>query len=662
MRRVLGSSTLLPLCVCLAGPVAASPLPDELTISIGGHRQKLTRTRAYVPSPRRAAVMSMPVLQLGSHDLPDFPELLIVVTTADIAEGSAALPDYIAWRRAQGWRVIVATESQWDQPAPRDWDDRAARIREFLRGIYEREGAGYVLLIGDPDPDGDGVPMRRMEPMAHLLPYYPPSLADSLSGVPTDHYYADLDSDWDCDGDGTFGEYPDDAGPAGECADWGPELIVGRIPVYRGVTDLDAILTATVDYDTAPDKSARDTALFVGAFGGFRGQSSPGGDGSTYPEDDDLAAFLARTAADLPAGVGPLRLFEEDGVVISQYAHEESLSYNALIDGWLAGASTVSWGGHGSEVSSHRMVWRDDDDGDDIADDYEVEAPAFIRSDAADYLVEAPLAVVHMMSCLNGYPEHSRNLGAALLGSGAIATASASRSAVGESEEGWEPKPELGSATTNSYYFTLLVQAGHRVGDALAYTKWGLPADGWAIYEEEGADLLNAYGWLTKLEYNLYGDPTVSLDRCTQDIDCDDGSPCSGREECAGGYCVHRDPILCPGEPTGPCVTPMCDPESGGCVEVPVLDGTACDDGLYCTIETACRAGECVGTPRPCATALGYMSDCSESEQDCLLTPEEVRDEGCAQVPPAPVTILLISFLFIIIASRRMYAARGERA
>ena len=83
MSRVSGSGTLLPVFVCLAAPAAAGPLPDELTISIGGHRQQLTRRRDYAPSLRRQGVMSTPLLQLGGQpELPVVPKLLVVVISS----------------------------------------------------------------------------------------------------------------------------------------------------------------------------------------------------------------------------------------------------------------------------------------------------------------------------------------------------------------------------------------------------------------------------------------------------------------------------------------------------------------------------------------------------------------------------------------------------
>lgn len=630
-------ATFVPPIVAIllnSGVVLATELPDEIRFTIGGVPRRLQRRAGSPAAPMLPAlVMGHPVwpvppkgdTPLSGIHLPAFPQRLIIVTTEAVVDRSAVLQDYVDWRSMGGWEVIVGLETDWDLPTPRDHDDRPARIRAWLKQIYAEYGAGYLLLIGDPDPEGNGIPMRRTQPLGDLLYLEPESIRDSLADVPTDHYYADLTSDWDCDADGVFGEYPDDSGVG--CADWGPELIVGRIPVYRQreTERLDGILATILAYEQAAAKSYRDTAIFAGAFGGFRGQSSPGGE-SSYDEDDDLAVFLDRTAADLTfvTRAEPLRLYEDDGILTSAFEHERSLSGAELIAAWQQGASTVSWGGHGSSVSSHRQVWVEDSDGDGSADDLEVSAPAFITSDWADVLEDAPPAVVHMMSCLNGFPEEPDNLGFALLGRGAIATAAASRSAVGISGTDWEPRPELATATTASYYFTLLVQAGHRFGDALAYTKWGLPGDGWAEYAGSEWYDFTGYAWLTKLEYNLYGDPTQRLDRCLQDSDCDDALPCTGVESCQLGYCVHSDPIWCEtGEAV--CTSRRCLNETGECAPALAIDGTRCDDGLWCTTGDTCAAGACQSEPRVCPGVEGYQPGCDDVWDECILVPD---DEG----------------------------------
>jgi hypothetical protein len=51
-----------------------------------------------------------------------------------------------------------------------------------------------------------------------------------MAQSPSDAYYADLEGDWDLNGDGRFAEYPEDMEEGG--VDLGPEVLVGRLPLY----------------------------------------------------------------------------------------------------------------------------------------------------------------------------------------------------------------------------------------------------------------------------------------------------------------------------------------------------------------------------------------------------------------------------------------------
>ena len=78
---------------------------------------------------------------------------------------------------------------------------------------------------------------------------------------------------------------------------------------------------------------------------------------------------------------------------------------------------------------------------------------------------------------------------------------------------------------------------------------------------------------------------------------CDaDGDTCT-IDMCSGGGCTNVSNIPCPDE-GNPCTTEDCS--SGICAHVPKDNGTACDDGSFCTISDACTEGACGGTPLDC--------------------------------------------------------------
>jgi hypothetical protein len=105
---------------------------------------------------------------------------------------------------------------------------------------------------------------------------------------------------------------------------------------------------------------------------------------------------------------------------------------------------------------------------------------------------------------------------------------------------------------------------------------------------------------------------------------CDDGLFCTGTDACVDGQCVGslRD---CASD-VGPCqVAVGCDEQTHQCVTAPAPYGTACDDGLFCTVEDQCDSfGSCSGTTRDCASEATQCESslgCDESTDSCLTTP-----------------------------------------
>jgi subtilase family serine protease len=94
--------------------------------------------------------------------------------------------------------------------------DDQAKIRACIKDHYENRGTRYVVLGGDdtvvPDRDCFVTCGKRAE-----------------TNMPTDLYYADMNGNWDADGDGRYGE-ADYSGSLDE-GDLAPEVLVGRIPV-----------------------------------------------------------------------------------------------------------------------------------------------------------------------------------------------------------------------------------------------------------------------------------------------------------------------------------------------------------------------------------------------------------------------------------------------
>ncbi|MEZ4294513.1 MAG: hypothetical protein R3B70_06025 [Polyangiaceae bacterium] len=116
-------------------------------------------------------------------------------------------------------------------------------------------------------------------------------------------------------------------------------------------------------------------------------------------------------------------------------------------------------------------------------------------------------------------------------------------------------------------------------------------------------------------------------DTCTQQAGnngapCEDNDPCSLSGVCINGMCTQGKPVDCTFLNTD-CTVGVCDPAAGGCTAIPVNDGFACDDGLFCTINDSCQAGTCVGgAPMPCAPPGGcFVGFCDEATDKCTSMP-----------------------------------------
>ncbi len=93
------------------------------------------------------------------------------------------------------------------------------------------------------------------------------------------------------------------------------------------------------------------------------------------------------------------------------------------------------------------------------------------------------------------------------------------------------------------------------------------------------------------------------------DNPCFDGDPCTDKDTCIAGVCIGG-PTDC--DDGDPCTADSCDSAfEGGCINAPKSEGE-CDDGLACTTNDTCDAGECVGTDVGCACLED--TDCADAE------------------------------------------------
>jgi len=140
------------------------------------------------------------------------------------------------------------------------FNDTAARIRNFIRDAYYNWETEYVLLGGDIGI----IPKRGTYGFVATAPI----TVDR--NIPCDMYYGALDGSWDNDNDNIFGEgvYSEDSespenGTAGEEADWFAEVYIGRAPVTTPV-QVGNFVNKTLWYEQTSDDSYFRKAVMIG--------------------------------------------------------------------------------------------------------------------------------------------------------------------------------------------------------------------------------------------------------------------------------------------------------------------------------------------------------------------------------------------------------------
>jgi len=340
----------------------------------------------------------------------------LVAYAAPVAEDDLAV--LVDARRAQGFRVVARSVEDLARAMP--GRDTAEKIHNWLEAEWtavEPEPV-YALLVGR----GDKIPFRDIGWLDN--DHRDPRRGDYYPAWPTDWYYADIDSSWDADGDGYFGEFlgcaPGDTYPsaegdeeegdedgrrdcpeAGSLAREGPygalrepvddfraEIAVGRLPV-NGPGEVRRAIEAIVAAETGGAEKRR--AVVAGAFWHFEGQSWSdarqasvwGGEAEADPwirwswDGGKPYGYDAGEALDQevlprlqPAMAEVTRLYEStapDGdarLVPTLLSPTAPLTAQSLAQSWLRGAGLVHLAGLGSPDGVFQARWTRDWDGD----------------------------------------------------------------------------------------------------------------------------------------------------------------------------------------------------------------------------------------------------------------------------------------------------------
>lgn len=426
---------------------------------------------------------------------------LIIVTTDYIKNGSTVLGTFVVEKEKRGWTVRVVTESDYGGSGEKG-AVRATKIRDWL--IVHRAGYGFVLLIGDPNPNYGDVPMVIGQPLGEGVSDPCGDTGYSCVKIPTDLYYGDLSGSWDLNEDGILAQLPVDMGDGG--IDFGSELAVGRIPVYFGDLDeLDELLGHIVGYmQMAAEVTAyRKKMLFPLSFIWFDGYKVF----QTMHENKETAEtaewFIRNILPDHPE-VTYTRLYEAEGHYPTQFEYEIPLTQENLVSEWKKGYGMVLWGGHGMPTSVVRTVWREDTNNNDLGENDEVDSPLLVASGDGKKIASGQPSFVVAISCLVGFVSEPGSISHRFMVDGAAVGVISSSSVTDPSAMKWMEQDSPFDTTTfgedNSgvLFFDRLIGGGY-AGRIFA-----------DIRDELGNETV--YRVIDhKLMLNYFGDPSLTL-------------------------------------------------------------------------------------------------------------------------------------------------------
>jgi hypothetical protein len=539
----------------------------------------------------------------------------LIVARQPYMEQSVQLGPFMEFKAAQGFNpMLTSLEAIEEEMAPEALA-RPEALRGWLQKHYKEEGFKYLLLIGDPDPASEGgIPMKQCWPSKD---FEDPSYG--MFDVPTDLYYGDLTGNWNPDGDELwceledYMELPEDWPPEDpegdrlDGMDLVPELLVGRIPHFGKLPYYaDGILARIMLYGAQPPEQWHNQVLLGSPMIAFP-------DGG-YVDGSMVSQYVIEQSLD-KNGHAHTMLSERLGKLVSYHPGEDQLNGATMSDYYNQGFGMVFWCAHGNQLCAVLNTWYDDYNQDGLPQQEECLSDPFIN----DYFHKAAddtfPAVFFQGSCLTADPSEHGNMTHTLLQHVSIANVASTRITMGmDAEDGtWEPSPYSPGAFTLGVYFTHAAVAKRMpVGDAFHYAQntLGFGIQPWTLK--------------VRLEFNLYGDPSMRLPGCDDDLDCSDGNYCNGIEFCKDGKCQSAPAPDCTVEESpGQCRKADCVPETG-CTLLDLEEGTPCEDGDPCMVGENCKAGECVGaSPVQCPPPPSgcWQSVCTPESGECMFEP-----------------------------------------
>ncbi len=343
------------------------------------------------------------------------------------------------WKTQKGIPAKIVT--QQDVLATYPGTDEPEQIRNCIIDYYQNHSTVWVLLT-------------LSAPKAKIRGCYCRVGGTIDTGIPCDLYFADVDGDWNADGDSYWGETTDDV-------DLYPDVYVGRIPANKGLqcsTVVHKILTYEGCYPVPTDYQLK--MLFLAE---YADESTDGAVSKNMIDNESV-----------PPRYDPItKLYESSG----------NLNYTSAMNALNSGMAIVNHDGHGNAnlISI---------------------GPAVLTTDDARSLTNAPrYSILYTVACIPGNFENVMGC----FGRGFIEAENGGGFFIGNSRYGWywpgNPGYGTGDLFDREFFKSLFVRDYDHLGVVHADAK---------VQRIPWSGDNNTDRW-TQYTCNLFGDPETPV-------------------------------------------------------------------------------------------------------------------------------------------------------
>ncbi|MFX1283372.1 MAG: C25 family cysteine peptidase [Promethearchaeota archaeon] len=386
------------------------------------------------------------------------------------------------WKLQRG--LIPAIKTVENISSAYNGDDLVESIRNCIRQFYEEMNIKWVVLAGSSSL----VPTRFVNVGGEY--------------VSCDHYYANLDDNWELNSDGSASIL--------DYFDWEAEVYVGRLPADNNA-QMRELVNRLINYEKNPPVGPwMKHALFAGAFARFNSDTN---DNNVFDEGDAPEFDANRNHNWLKTSVFPsdwtsTLLGETKGLKTTDYYVDKSLNESNVIEEINNGVGAAMFDAHGSPTEMFRMIFKTDSDNDSLFDyGSDKSSSERIISTSSAINSEGKYGFYFLCACATGTFKYSRDcLSEFLLRTSSIGCIASSGSAYYDSD--WYNGTHGGWYTqglSSRFWEQFFKKGNNQPGKAFIEAKLDYVNDYKRLDgKKEGTEK-------TLIQYNLMGDPEVPV-------------------------------------------------------------------------------------------------------------------------------------------------------